>query len=106
MTSPILGDIRIETKDTLVEMEGLVLVHPWINPLIDKDFSHSAPRCDLATRALRLVVRLRQPFGALLLVPQSRVEYKRVAMDSFIKVQVWAETLLEELMSIRTVDVQ
>jgi hypothetical protein len=106
-TSPILGDMRIETKDDLVGMEGLVLVHPWIIPLIDEDFSGITPRCDLATRAMRLVVRLRRPFGALLLAFQSRVEYKRVATDSFIKVQVRAETSLEELMeSIRTVDVQ
>jgi len=106
-TSPILGDIRIETKDDLSGMEGLVLVHPWINPLIDEDFSRSAPRCDLATRALRLVVRLRQPFGGLLLASQSRAEYKRVATDSFIKVQVRAETPLVGLIkSIRTVDVQ
>jgi len=33
-------------------MEGLVLVHPWISPLIDEDFSGSTPRCDLATRAM------------------------------------------------------
>jgi len=106
-TTPILGEIRISTKDNLVGMEGLVLVHPWISPLIDEDFSGSTPRCDLATRAMRLVVRLRQPFGGLLLASESRVQYKRVATDSFIKVQVRAETPLVELMkSIRTVDVQ
>jgi len=106
-TTPILGEIRISTKDNLVGMEGLVLVHPWISPLIDEDFTGSTPQCDLATRAMRLVVRLRQPFGGLLLASESRMHYKRVATDSFIKVQVRAETPLVELMkSIRTVDVQ
>jgi hypothetical protein len=102
-----LGDVRIETKDNLVGMEGLVLIHPWISPLIDEDFSGITSRFDLDARALRLVARLRQPFGALLLASQSRVQYKRVATDSFIKVQIRAETPLEELMeSIGTVDVQ
>jgi len=105
--TPALGDVRIVTKDNLVGMEGLVFIHPWISPLIDEDFSGITSRFDLAVRALRLVVRLGQPFGALLLASQSRVQYKRVATDSFIKVQIRAETPLEELMdSIRTVDVQ
>jgi len=104
---PALGDVRIETKDNLIGMEGLVLIHPWISPLIDEGFAGITPRFDLATRTLRLVVRLRQPFGALLLASQSRVQCKRVATDSFIKVHIQAETPLEELMdSIRTVDIQ
>jgi hypothetical protein len=48
-----------------------------------------------------------QSFGALLLASQERLLYKRVATDSFIKVQIREETALEELMgSVRTVDVQ
>jgi len=105
--TPVLGEVRIVTKDNLAGMEGLVLIHPWISSLIDEDFLGISPRFDLAARSLRLVVRLRQPFGALLLASQSRVQYKRVATDSFIKVQIRAETPLGELMdSIRTVDVQ
>ena len=49
---------------------------------------HHTPQLDKLTRALRLLVRLRQPFGALLLVPLSHDEYKRVASDHPIVVQL------------------
>jgi hypothetical protein len=65
------------------------------------------PLFDHATRALRLVVRLKQPFGALLLAPLARVQYRRVATDSLIMVRVREETSLTELMDgIRTIDIQ
>jgi hypothetical protein len=48
-----------------------------------------------------------QPFGALLLAPLSRVEYRRVAADSRIVVQVCKEVSLTDLMdNIRTIDIQ
>ncbi|KAI9571601.1 hypothetical protein HD554DRAFT_1791804 [Boletus coccyginus] len=66
-----------------------------------------APLFDDTTCAMRLVVRLRQPFGALLLAPLARAQYRRVATDSLIMVRVREETPLTELMNgIRTVDVQ
>jgi len=106
-TVPILGEVRIETKDDWLGTQRLVLVHPWINPLLDEDFLGDDPLFDLDARALRLLVRLRQPFGALLLASQKRGQYKRVATDSFIQVQIRVETSLSELMaSIGTVDVQ
>jgi hypothetical protein len=106
-TVPILGEIRIETKDDSLGTQRLVLVHPWISPLLDEDFSGNDPLFDLNARALRLLVRLRQPFGALLLASQKRGQYKRVATDSFIQVQIRAETSLNELLdSIGSVDVQ
>jgi len=106
-TVPVLGEVRIETKDDSLETLRVVLVHPWISLLLDEDFLGDDPLFDLDVRVLRLVVRLRQPFGALLLASQGRVRYRRVATDSFIKVQIRAETPLEELMdNIRTVDVQ
>ena len=106
-TTPMLGDIEIKTMDDLSGMEGLLLIHPWISPLLDQDFSCGAARFDLATRALRLVVWLRQPFGALLLAPLARVQYRRIATDSLIMVRVREEISLTELMDgIRTVDIQ
>ena len=106
-TTPMLGDVEIKTTDDLSGMEGLLLIHPWIGPLLDQDFSCGEPRFDLATRALRLLVWLRQPFGALLLAPLARVQYKRVATDSLIMVRVREETSMTELMDgIRTVDIQ
>ena len=106
-TTPLLGDVQIKTTEQLSGMEGLLLIHPWTSPLLDQDFSSGVARFDLATRALRLVIRLRQPFGALLLAPLARAQYKRVATDSLIMVQVREETSLTELMDgIRTVDIQ
>jgi len=105
--APILGEVRIETKDNSLGTQRLVLVHPWISLLLDEDFSGDDPLFDLDVRALRTLVRLRQPFGALLLASQKRGQYKRVATDSFIRVQIRSETSSNELMtSIGTVEVQ
>ncbi|KAF8554548.1 protein prenylyltransferase, partial [Imleria badia] len=62
------------------------------------------------TRALRLVARLRRPFGALLFTLASTrrraVEYRRVAADSMITVQIQENvTLTDVLDNIRTLDV-
>ena len=106
-TSTMLGDVEIKTTDDLSGMEGLLLVHPWISPLIDQDFSCGAALFDHATCALRLAVRLRQPFGALLLAPMARAQYRRVATDSLIMVRVREETPLTELITgIRAVDIR
>ncbi|KAI9567156.1 hypothetical protein HD554DRAFT_1030392 [Boletus coccyginus] len=106
--SPMLGDVEVRTATDLSGMERLLLIHPWISPLLDEDFSRSgATLFDDITCALRLVVRLRQSFGALLLAPLGRAQYRRVATDSLIMVRVREETSLTELMDgIRTVDVQ
>ncbi|KAF8548009.1 hypothetical protein OG21DRAFT_1516754 [Imleria badia] len=108
-----LGDVEIQTRDPLLEMQGLLLVFPWISPLLDQAFSHgsgsgsSVSGQDETERALRLVVGLRQPFGALLLAPLSRVQYRRVSTDSLIVVRVREGTELTELIEgVRTIDVQ
>ncbi|KAG0693719.1 hypothetical protein DFH29DRAFT_377451 [Suillus ampliporus] len=55
--------------------------HPGDNELVDAELeSH--------LRELRLMVRLRQPFGALLLVQQRGGEYKRIASDYAIIAKV------------------
>ncbi|KAI9456171.1 hypothetical protein HD554DRAFT_213938 [Boletus coccyginus] len=112
------GIIEIKTTDDLSSLDNLVLVHPWLRCLLDPALpfeddievspvdpdapftksrpplshtaspSHHAPRLDKLTRALRFFARLRQPFGALLLVPLSHDEYKRVASDHPIFVQL------------------
>ena len=79
-------------------MKDLLFIHPWISPLLDQEFSHGASALDDTSRALRLLARLKQPFGALLLEPVSRARYRRVAADSLIMVQVREEMLLSELM--------
>ncbi|KAF8425734.1 hypothetical protein L210DRAFT_3219341 [Boletus edulis BED1] len=106
-TTPMLGDVDIKTTDDSFGTDGLLLIHPWISPLLDHDFSHGVAQCDLSTRALRLVVRLQQQFGALLLAPLARVQYRRVATDSLIMVRVREEVSLGELMDgVRTVDIK
>ena len=101
------GDIEIKTAENLTGMQDLYLVHPWIRPLLDQEFSHGAAALDRTTQALRLVARLRQSFGALLFKALSRVEYRRVAADSLIMVQVREEAPLTDLINnIRTIEVQ
>ena len=61
-------------------------------------------------RALQVVARLRQPFGALLLTPNlfNVSAYRRVAAESLITVQVdeITPTMLNKLVdSVRTLDV-
>ena len=106
MTSA-LGEVEIKTVDDLSGTKDLVLVHPWINPMLDQEFSHAAATLYQMTRSLRLVARLRQPFGALLLAPVSRTRYRRVAADCLIMAQIREEMSLTELIDgIRTVDIQ
>ena len=107
VTTSTFGDIEVKTTQNLTGMQTLYLVHPWIRPLLDQEFSHDAAALDGTTQALRFVARLRQPFGALLLESLSRVEYRRVAADSLIMVQVREEVPLTDLIaSIRTIEVQ
>jgi hypothetical protein len=106
-TTTTFGDVEIKTTDDLSGMEDFVLMHPWISPLLDQDFSRRAAGFDDTTRALRLVARLMQPFGALLLAPLSRVQYRRIVTDCLIMVRVPEETSLNDLIGgICAVDIQ
>ncbi|KAF8549659.1 hypothetical protein OG21DRAFT_1488351, partial [Imleria badia] len=106
-TTAALGDVEIKTTDDLSVIEDYFFIHSWISPLLDQDFSRRTAGLDDTTCALRLVARLRQPFGALLLTPLSRVQYRRVATDTLIMVRVREETSLTGLMdAIRTIDIQ
>jgi hypothetical protein len=65
---------------------------------------------DRETRARRLVARLRQPFGALLVTLASTgrraVDYKRVAADSMVTVQFQENVSLVDLFdNVRTIDI-
>ena len=107
VTMATFGDIEIKTAEDLTEIKDLYLVHPWIRPLLDQEFAHGAAALDRTTKALRFVARLRQPFGALLFEPLSRVEYRRVASDSLIMVRFREEVPLTKLIdNIRTIEVQ
>ena len=105
-TTDMIGDIKIKTASNLATMKGLCLVHPWIRPLLDQEFTRSSTGLNLTTQALRLMARLHQSFGALLFEQVSRTEYKRVAADSLIMVQFCKDVSLTDLMNnIRTIEV-
>ncbi|KAN0088011.1 hypothetical protein V8E55_006632 [Tylopilus felleus] len=144
-----LGIVDITTKEDVSRLDSLILVHPWIDYLLDKRpiedessiskaplrgrsnntllppatekatppspvrpvvraFTYPPPATSLQTHALELVARLRQPFGALLFTPIRRNthEYRRVAADSLIIVQIQENIPLNFLMeNTRTLDV-
>lgn len=103
----IFGEIEIKTAEDLIGMEDLCIVHPWIQPLLDQEYARGAAVLDQTTRALRLVARLRQSFGALLFRPVSRLEYRRVAADSLIMAQIGQKVSLGLLIdAIRTIEIQ
>ena len=106
VTTPTFGDVGIKTADDLSGMKDLCFVHPWIHPLLNQEFSHGAAALDKTTQALRFVARLRQPFGALLFEPLSRIAYRRVATDSLIIAQIHKEVSLTELIDdIRIIEI-
>ncbi|KAG1732866.1 uncharacterized protein EDB91DRAFT_1348948 [Suillus paluster] len=60
---------------------------------------------ETSERALRLLVRLGQPFGALLLVQQQGGEYKRIASDNDIIARVQDITSIGDMMDVRTLEI-
>ncbi|KAG0707124.1 hypothetical protein DFH29DRAFT_1076603 [Suillus ampliporus] len=111
---PGLHDLLITTEDNLIQLsrarrgsQTFLLVRPWNCYLLEPpDFADDtqsvqdhwsvAPsheengpvESESHSRALQLVARLGQPFGALLLVQQHGGEYKRIASDHGIIAQV------------------
>ncbi|KAG0693951.1 hypothetical protein DFH29DRAFT_1073075 [Suillus ampliporus] len=57
------------------------------------------------TRALRLMVRLGQQFGAFLLMQQRGGEYKRIASDHDIVAQVKDAASVHNMMNVRTLEI-
>ncbi|KAG2337662.1 hypothetical protein BDR05DRAFT_1063130 [Suillus weaverae] len=60
---------------------------------------------DSHSRALRLIVRLRQPFSAFLLARQRDGEFKRIASDHDIIAQVKYMASISYMMDIRTLEI-
>ncbi|KAG9309331.1 hypothetical protein JVU11DRAFT_10823 [Chiua virens] len=105
-TTFMFGKLEMTTADDLTRTKELCVVHPWIRPLFDQEFSDGVAALDKTTQALRFVARLRQPFGALLFAPLSHFEYRRVAADCVVQVQFREEIPLSELVdNIRTIEV-
>ncbi|KAG2365169.1 hypothetical protein BDR07DRAFT_1354004 [Suillus spraguei] len=93
-----LDDLLITTKEPLLQFSctrpvrrTLLLVRPWDRDLLGvPDFAEQPDMTDdtESIEALRLMVRLRQPFNAFLLARQRIGEYKRVASDHNIVAQI------------------
>ncbi|KAG2033197.1 hypothetical protein BDR03DRAFT_968226 [Suillus americanus] len=60
---------------------------------------------DLESQALRLLVRLGQPFDAFLLARQHGGGYKRVASDHDIIAQIKDVASVRDLMDVRTIEI-
>ncbi|KAG0693793.1 hypothetical protein DFH29DRAFT_1073143 [Suillus ampliporus] len=112
--------------------QKILLVCPWDRRLLElPDYADDSPSIDDLTppgsplqdspvgspeeqelvdlesneRALRLVVRLGQPFSAFLLGQQRGGEYKRIASDHDIIAQVKDAASIEDMMDIRTLEI-
>ncbi|KAG1898630.1 uncharacterized protein F5891DRAFT_1174117 [Suillus fuscotomentosus] len=101
LESPDFADLQDDT-----ESEG----DDWTPPSSPSDDSPSRSVVnqgvdDLELRALRLVVRLGEPFGAFLLARQRGGEYKRVASDRDIVAQVKDVASVRDLMHVRTIEI-
>ncbi|KAG1780743.1 heterokaryon incompatibility protein-domain-containing protein [Suillus placidus] len=108
-----LRDLQITTEDKLLQFsrgrparQSFLLVRPWDRRLLDlPDYADDTESVDDFTlpgspreegpvdpesseRAMRLIVRLGQPFSAFLLAQQRSGEYKRIASDRDIITQV------------------
>ncbi|KAG2346486.1 hypothetical protein BDR05DRAFT_988141 [Suillus weaverae] len=108
-----LRDLQITTEDRLLQFsrgrparQSFLLVRPWDRRLIElPDYADDTESVDdfalpgsfggegpvdseSSERAMRLIVRLGQPFSAFLLAQQRSGEYKRIASDHDIITQV------------------
>jgi hypothetical protein len=119
-----LRDLKITTEDRLPQFSpgrpprrSFLLVPPWDHRLLElpdyaddmKSFlsgsrdGHSPS--DSRDRAMRLMVRLGQPFSAFLLVRQRGTEYKRIASDHNIIIQVKDVNSVHGMMDVRTLEI-
>ncbi|KAG1727569.1 uncharacterized protein EDB91DRAFT_1315931, partial [Suillus paluster] len=81
---------------------------PLESPLHDSSMSSADKGTDDSeshSRALQLIVRLGQPFGAFLLAQQRSREYKRIASDHDIIAQVKDVAAVNGMMNVRTFEI-
>ncbi|KAG2364271.1 heterokaryon incompatibility protein-domain-containing protein [Suillus spraguei] len=98
-----LRDLPITTEEDLLSARPteFLLIRPWDHDLLElPDDVHSAE----SERALRLMVRLGQPFSAFLLKRERRKEYRRVASDHSIIAQ-FSDTTCVDDMKVRTLEI-
>ncbi|KAG1818538.1 uncharacterized protein BJ212DRAFT_1346123 [Suillus subaureus] len=120
-----LRDLLITTEDGLTRMTEFLLIRPWDHDLLELpddvhsigDWTPPGSPIDVtpggssgehglvdSERALRLIVRLGQPFSAFLLKRERRKEYKRVASDRHIIAQFKDATCIPDV-KVRTLEI-
>ncbi|KAG1723392.1 heterokaryon incompatibility protein-domain-containing protein [Suillus lakei] len=129
-----LDDLLVITEEKLIQFSQLrptrrtfLLVLPWDRRLLElPDFADDAESLEgwsepesagespgeeesvdseSHSRALRLIVRLGQRFGAFLLAQQRGGEYKRIASDHDIIAQVKDVTFIGSMMNVKTLEI-
>ncbi|KAG2117627.1 heterokaryon incompatibility protein-domain-containing protein [Suillus cothurnatus] len=73
--------------------------------VVDSSGEEGLADSESCSRALRLIVRLGQPFGAFLLAQQRGGEYKRIASDYDITAEVKDVSSVHTMMDIRTLEI-
>ncbi|KAG0704011.1 WD40-repeat-containing domain protein [Suillus ampliporus] len=96
---PDLAD-ETEGVDDLSEPES-----PSDDSLSESPRNNEPVGSESCSPALRLLVRLGQPFGALLLAQQRGGEYMRIASDNSIIAQVKDMTAVHDMMDIRILEI-
>ncbi|KAG2149068.1 uncharacterized protein EDB93DRAFT_358436 [Suillus bovinus] len=90
-------------SDDMQSMENLAAPS---SPLLDTSLGENKlVDTNPHSRALRLIVRLGQPFSAFLLARQHSGEYKRIASNRDIVAQVKDMTSVRDMMDIRTLEI-
>ncbi|KAG2089997.1 uncharacterized protein F5147DRAFT_658265 [Suillus discolor] len=115
-----LQDLLIITEARLVQFsparptrQSFLLICPWNHRDLElpdfDDLESLGPEpgssSELDMGDLRLIVRLGQPFGALLLVQQWGGEFKRITLDNNIITQVKDVTSVDSMMHVRTLEI-
>ncbi|KAG0701101.1 hypothetical protein DFH29DRAFT_580527 [Suillus ampliporus] len=119
-----LNDLLITTEAKLIQfspetptLQKFLLVRPWNRRVLDLpgpvDHKQHVEDCcvpgsldsEFHSRALQLLVRLGQPFRAFLLVQEHGEEYKRIAPDREIILQVKDMASVHHMMDVRTLDI-
>jgi hypothetical protein len=98
------GLLDFEDDKSIKTMSSMSL--PW--SMSDRSISGSHEESvdsELPSRAFRLMVRLGQAFGALLLAQQRGGEYKRIASDHNIMARVKDMSTVHDMMDIRTLEI-
>ncbi|KAG0701427.1 hypothetical protein DFH29DRAFT_1000285 [Suillus ampliporus] len=93
------------TEDDEQSLDGFLLESPLDDSFGESVGENEPVDLDSQSREFRLMVRLGQPFSALLPAQQHGGEYKRIASDRNIVAQVKDVTAVRDMMNVRTLEI-